>query len=273
MGDVKECSEIEFLESGDARVPECNYFAYDDSFTERFKNFARIEKLLLATNNDYEKTKIITDWVHNQWEHNGINEPTVAEPIQILTEARQGKKFRCVEYSIVLHAALGCYGIKSRVLGLRTSDVETRQLGAGHVVVESYLESLGKWVLFDPQLNVHAKKNGVPLNAVELQHELLSSFKDVKMYILNSLLDNGFKEEYSDWLCKYLYYFHTDKQSVFPPKYPRYQVVLMPIDAKIPTKFQGSPIKENLLPTNSYKAFYPGQKAFSWQYSRGKTIS
>ena len=273
MAGFQDCTKIEFTEDDDPRVPLCNYFGYDPIFVENFRTFANIEKLLQGINKDYEKAILITNWVHNQWKHNGINEPSVAEPIQILKEAKLGKKFRCVEYSIVLHAALNCYGVKSRVLYLRPHDVETRPFGAGHVVVECYLENMGKWALFDPQVNIHFEKNGIPLNAVELQRELNTSSEDVLMLVSNARLAKRLKTRYSKWICKYLYYFHTDQVAVFPPKYPRTQIVLMPLNAKAPAKFQGSAIREKIIPTNSYKAFYPNQKKFSWEYLKGHGFS
>ncbi|MGC8515594.1 MAG: transglutaminase-like domain-containing protein [Thermoplasmata archaeon] len=271
MAGFQECSKIEFIEEDDSQVSSCNYFAYDPSFVENFRTFTKIEKLLKGITRDYEKAILITNWAHNQWKHNGINEPSVAEPIQILKEAKIGREFRCVEYSILLHAALNCYGLKSRVLYLRTHDVETRPYGAGHVVVECYLESIGKWALFDPQVNIHFEKNGIALNAVDLQHELRTSSGDVLMLDFNARLPKRLKTRYSKWICEYLYYFHTDEVAVFPPEYPRTQVVLMPLDAKAPTKFQGTPIREKLIPTNSYRAFYPDQKTFSWEYDKVDT--
>lgn len=170
-----------------------------------------------------------------------------------------------MEYSIVLHAALSSYGLKSRVLYLRTQDVETRSSGAGHVVVECYLESLGKWGLFDPQFNIHSEKSGIPLNALELQRELSLFSRDLRMMDFNAPVGERFRKEYSNWICQYLYYFHTDLEAVYPPKYPRSQIVLMPIGAKIPTKFQNLPLRENIIPTNSYTSFYPDQRSFSWE--------
>ena len=48
----------------------------------------------------------------------------------------------------------------------------------------------------------------------------------------------------------------------YPQNYPRTQVALMPIGSKVPEKFQGIPLDEVLIPTNSYSSFYPGQDKF-----------
>lgn len=191
-----DCRKIEFLEATDEHVPTCNYFAYEYLFCDKFKDFAKTDPLLHGVNDDFEKANIITNWVHNQWKHSGWNEPSVPEPIQILKEAKAGKKFRCVEYSIVLQAALNCNNLKSLVLYLRTQDVETRKSGAGHVVVECYLESVRRWVMFDPQTNVHSEKNDIPLNAVELQRELSLFPEEVRMIAFNTPLDSRLKKKY-----------------------------------------------------------------------------
>lgn len=196
----------------------------------------------------------------------------ISDPIQILTEAKEGKNFRCVEYSVVLHAALSCYSMKARVLSLRTRDLETRKSGAGHVAAECYLESFRKWALFDPQFDIHSEKDGIPLNAVELQRELGSSYDSVEMYTFDSPADSELKREYSDWICQYLFYFHTSREIVFPAQFPSVQIVLMPMGAKTPVKFQNMPIPDDLLPTNSYRAFYPGQDLFSWESQRGQEV-
>jgi hypothetical protein len=48
----------------------------------------------------------------------------------------------------------------------------------------------------------------------------------------------------------------------YPQDYPRTQVVLMPSGALVPVKFQGMPIEETIIPTNSYASFYPEQESF-----------
>ena len=264
MKGVEECSRIEFTEKEDSHIPAFNCFAYGADYADMFREFTNIGCLLPESGTDYEMASAITYWVHSQWRHSGRNETAVADPIEIIREARLGKRFRCVEYSIVLHAALNSCDIKSRVLYLRTHGVETRPFGAGHVVVECFLRSFGKWAIFDPQFNIHAEVDGVPLNAVELQPALHSCYENVNMFENKSRINARKKRKYASWLCPYLYYFHTDTEAVYPPKYPRIQILLMPVGAAIPAKFQGIPFKETLVTTSSYRSFYPFQSEFIW---------
>jgi hypothetical protein len=71
-----------------------------------------------------------------------------------------------------------------------------------------------------------------------------------------------FRNKYIQFIRPYLYYFHTDIKMAYPQNYPRTQVALMPIGSKVPEKFQGIPLDEVLIPTNSYSSFYPGQDKF-----------
>lgn len=42
-------------------------------------------------------------------------------------------------------------GFESRELRLKTQDVKTGELGAGHVGSEVYLDDIGKWIFIDRQ--------------------------------------------------------------------------------------------------------------------------
>lgn len=102
------------------------------------------------------------------WEYNGENEPIQFDPLYILEQVSKGKQFRCVEYAVVLNGCLNALGLRSRILSLKMHDCETREYGAGHVVVEVFITELDKWIMADPQFNVVPYKNNEPLNAVEL---------------------------------------------------------------------------------------------------------
>ena len=130
-------------------------FSYEQNNTNAYLKLLRskypIDSLVSDAKNDTEKALKILHWVHGQWQHNGSNKPKNSDAISILEEAKEGKNFRCVEYGIVATACLNAAGLKARVLGLQTKDVETRQYGAGHVLFEVYLNDLQKWALADGQ--------------------------------------------------------------------------------------------------------------------------
>jgi hypothetical protein len=252
------CLSLNFSESPDPSVPEFNFCAYNSEYLKQLSDRSGNDLKFIDMSNDFEKSKYLCAWAHSQWQHNGYNTPFREDPVSILSEAKEGKRFRCVEYSIILHAILCTVGIKGRVLYLRTEDVESRKIGAGHVVVEAFTEMQKKWIMFDPQNNAYAEAEGMPLNALELGMALENAPESV------SFPGKGryFRNKYIQFIRPYLYYFHTDIKMAYPQNYPRTQVALMPIGSKVPEKFQGIPLDEVLIPTNSYSSFYPGQDKF-----------
>ncbi len=249
---------LNFSGSPDPSVPEFNFCAYESEYLKQLSDMSGIDLKFIDIKNDFMKSKSFCSWVHSQWRHSGSNIPLRGDPVSILTEAKEGDRFRCVEYSILLHGILCTAGIRGRVLYLRTADVENRKIGAGHVVVESFTEIHKKWVMFDPQNNVYAEVDGIPLNAFELGQVLENAPDSVGIPGMGRF----FRKKYISFIQQYLYYFHTDIKMAYPQNYPRTQVVLMPIGSKVPEKFQGTPIKEAIIPTNSYSSFYPGQTEF-----------
>ena len=141
-------------------------------------------KLIENKIEDIDKVLSVLNWTHNQWRHNGSNEPSKNDALTILKEARGGKKFRCVEYGIVASTALQSLNFKARVLGLKTADVETKKYGAGHVLAEVWMPQFNKWVLIDGQFNLMPILENVPLNAVEFQQAISEN----KNYNFNSFI-------------------------------------------------------------------------------------
>lgn len=85
-------------------------FWYEQNINNEYLNLLRarypIDSLVTGAKTDTEKTLKILHWVHNQWQHNGNNEPQKSDAISILEEVKDGKSFRCFEYGIVASACL-----------------------------------------------------------------------------------------------------------------------------------------------------------------------
>ena len=138
-------------------------------------------------------------------ERSGNIEPKQSDPLSILQEARQGKHFRCVEYAAVINGCLNAIGIPSRILALKTQDVETRWNGAGHVVAEAYLRDQQCWCFIDGQWNAIPIVAGKALSAVEFQEALARS--DANLEVRN--MPARRTRSYFQWVRQYLYYFDT----------------------------------------------------------------
>lgn len=229
-----------------------------NEYLSRLRAGYPIDSLVKDAPSDTEKVLAILHWVHSQWSHNGSNEPRKSDAISILEEVKEGKNFRCVEYGVVATACLNAVGLKARTLALKTRDVETRKSGAGHVLLEVYLNDLHKWALLDGQWDAMPVLGGKPLNAVEFQQAIVHHYPELEIRSLS----NVSKRAYCNWIYPYLYYFDIafDNRETVPKyagMYKQYRkLMLVPLDAKNPVVFQGrSPIKECMY-THAYKDFY-----------------
>ncbi len=83
--------------------------------------------------------------------------------IEMLNAAEKGEKFLCGQISKMLCQMIMASGTHARVVGISNAK------GSGHVVVEYWSKDLDKWVLLDPDYNVHyTSSDSIPLNGLEL---------------------------------------------------------------------------------------------------------
>ncbi|HEY0356101.1 MAG TPA: transglutaminase-like domain-containing protein [Flavisolibacter sp.] len=258
------------LLSFDTKMKKSEYaILYEQNDNNEYLDLLRVkypfQHLIMDARSDSEKAFKILNWVHKQWKHDGNNEPKKNDAISILDEAREGKNFRCVEYGIVATACLNAVGLKARVLGLMTKDVETTQSGAGHVLLEVYLNDLKKWVLLDGQWDAVPLLNNIPLNAVEFQKAIVENYDDLIIRSSSGIS----KRHYVDWIYPYLYYFTIPLDNSEKPgsevkkKEGKTHLMLVPLGAVKPSVFQIIHKIDYCLYTHSLSDFYapPGMYA------------
>ncbi len=217
-----------------------------------------LDSIVSGAVSDFEKVVAIQSWVQGRWKHNGDNVPENNDAAFILRAAAKGQQFRCVEYSIVASQCLSSLGFIIRGLGLMTKDIEDVKWGGGHVVNEVYLKDLKKWIMIDPQYDVIAARNGIPMNAVELQYCIAHQIS----YDIINPNQTITKEAYESWIAPYLYYFNTSLKGERIEIWDRIignkkQLTLYPIGAEIPRYFQKLMRINNSYYTHSVKDFYP----------------
>ena len=226
------------------------------------KSKYNLEKLVNSAKSDMEKSLILLDWTNSRWKHNGNNEPQKDDALSILEEAEEGKKFRCVEYGIVLSATLNSIGIPSRRLGIQTKDVESAEYGAGHVVSESYIPEFKKWVFMDGQLNYVPFLNNIPLNGVEFQNAIMSNKELIELRNINGKFSKKKTLRTINWVAKYLFYFVVsfDSSEKNTKCCGKSSLMLVPLNEKNPTVFQIKSKIDNRIFTNNIKDFYKEPK-------------
>ena len=261
VAELQAVSELEWDFDEKIKPVKIIMDAPNDPNMVKLRNEYDLEELVISAKDDYEKLRLITGWVKKQWRHTGNNKPSKSDPLTILKEASGGKRFRCVEYAIVVAGCARSLGMPSRRLALKRPDVETAESGAGHVVAEVWLEQFNKWVFVDGQWGAIPEKDGTPLNAVEFQDAIARESPGLKIHFATK----EDEKEYLVWVARYLYYFDFNlDQRFFAKDYEKRKyspahgkIMLVPKDAKKPKVFQKkSPIK-NCTYISSPKAFYP----------------
>ena len=140
--------------------------------------------------------------------------------------------------------------------------METSQYGAGHVLLEVYLNDLNKWVLLDPQWDAMPLLNGVPLNAVEFQKAITESYKEIEIRTSVEIS----KRHYVDWIYPYLYYFDISFDNREGTEVNlnningKRRLMLVPVGEKNPTVFEINNAIDDCIYTNSLSDFYERPK-------------
>ena len=82
--------------------------------------------------------------------------------LEMIDATGSGEKYLCGNISKMLVQMIQAGGTQARTVGLQASD-------GGHVVVELWSDKFEKWVVLDPDYNVHyTNTTGTPLSAIEL---------------------------------------------------------------------------------------------------------
>jgi transglutaminase-like putative cysteine protease len=163
----------------------------------------RLDALVSGARDQYESLRRLLTWVNSLWEHDGNQKPSHPDPLTILSEASQGRRFRCVEYSIVMAAAANALGMLARVVSLRADDSGTRMYGGAHVVAEVWLEQLSKWVFSDAQFAAIPELQHGPLSAVEFKEALPVARQD--LLSKTRIAKRSRLERYLKWIEPYLF--------------------------------------------------------------------
>jgi len=244
---VLPSKKIQHIEFSDDPANEKYNFVYQNFENspdlEVFKSLYALDSVADLGNSEFEKISHLLKWTNGRWEHSGSNEPSESNTFTILKEASEGKKFRCVEYGIVLRTVLASNDFSTRTLGLKTRDVETTKFGAGHVLTEVWSSQFNKWFMLDAQFNIVPVLDDIPLNAVEFQNAIIQD-KNFKLVNIEGEVDSQFKQGYMSFIPHYLYYFDFafDQREVPNDELLKVNgkgnLMLVPLGAKQPTVFQ-----------------------------------
>lgn len=149
-------------------------------------------------------------WVTTQWKHDGMNQPQKnARALEILKSVhKESKRYRCVEYGLVLSEVLQAFGFITRKIALRSNDVAYGGYGQGHVAMELWVNDLNKWIFLDPQFGSYLVKNGnnTPLSYYEIYEEKRKknwSLINAKFVVKPPKSEKNTEKQYKNFLKNY----------------------------------------------------------------------
>ena len=222
----------------------------------------RLANVIAGQQTELDQQLALAAWVHNRFRHHGSNEPSKPDARTILTEAAEGHRFRCVEYSIVLAEVLQAMGFPARVLSLRRAG-PSHGTGKGHVVTEVWNNELGKWLVIDGQNNGTWRLADRVLDADEIRALLPDKAKELRFQLGASSWRAGQKgvlddpKQRADWVryFRHLVY-RYDNTRLSRVAGPRSVVALLAPGEQYEPVFQGVPsqVKEQ---TQDRARLYP----------------
>jgi transglutaminase-like putative cysteine protease len=143
-------------------------------FFDDLRTRYHLDEVVHGRKSETERQLALTAWVHQRWQHSGLSEPSHEDALTILREVAAGKRYRCVEYSVVLAQVLQSMGYPARVVSLGMDGLSFG-IGKSHVVTEAWNNELGKWILLDGQNNGTWTLDGALLSAAEVRQVRRSS--------------------------------------------------------------------------------------------------
>ncbi|MDT7831584.1 transglutaminase-like domain-containing protein [Flavobacteriaceae bacterium S356] len=242
----------------DSTICEFTFPAKESLELTKLKQRYDLESIVKNDKKEIDKAISILAWTHSRWKHDGNNVPEKYDPLYILEQADKGERYRCVEYSIVLSAVCNAIGLPSRVIGIKKKDVETNKYGAGHIVSETYMPALNKWIFMDAQMNYIPFLNDIPLNAVEYRKAIQMNSENIELRNKQGVISKRKARKLIKWVMPYLYYFDApfDASQKREKCNGKSRVMLVPVDAKKPKKFQVYTPLDYLIYTYNVRDFY-----------------
>lgn len=152
------------------------------------------------------------EWVSLRWEHDGKNAPPEnASTYQILLKAeKEHVQYRCQDYAQTLCDILYAFGHVARVVSVQSKDAAYGSIGKGHVAVEAWSNTLGKWIFLDPQWCMYAKYKGQVLNFREISNlDSTGKLKDIDFMPSTEVMQlrgqsaNSYLQEYKAFIANY----------------------------------------------------------------------
>lgn len=172
----------------------------DSPYFSELRTKYHLDAVVTGQKTEVDRQLALLSWVHNRWPHTGLSEPSHEDALTILREVEAGKRYRCVEYSVVLTQVLQAMGYPARIVGLQADGVSFG-INKGHVVTEAWNNELQKWIILDGQNNGTWRQDGSFLSAAEIRQARHSNSEHLRFVLAPStwMPVNSEPEQRAEW--------------------------------------------------------------------------
>lgn len=138
---------------------------------EELKQREALEAIVASGESEFAQILALKDWVSSQWPAGYPDPYPPWDAITVLDWIRGGVTGGfCAQYAQVLLQSLAALGLQARYVEIGSVDNPY-----AHFLTEVWSNEFNKWVLLDPDFNLHFERNGVPLSALEIHDALVRS--------------------------------------------------------------------------------------------------
>lgn len=147
--------------------------------TAQVREEYRLDEVVAGHDTQFEAQCALKRWVRSRWDHGwSLKFNEVTDALDILHAADEGEHFNCGFYTRVFVECARALGWVARPIGIGVRDIafpRGHNVGnVGHSVPEMWSDQYRKWIIMDPDINVHYERDGVPLSALELHDAWLA---------------------------------------------------------------------------------------------------
>ena len=182
------------VRNGDATVGiPVRFEPFDAVNLRELRERERLDEVVAPAHTEFERVLLLKNWVAAQFPHGNPDPypPWDAKTILVWIRADITGGF-CGQYSQVLLQSLMSMGMLARYV----------ELGGAwnarvHFVVEVWSNDFSKWVLLDPDYNVHFERDGIPLSAIEI-HDAFIGGEMQEVDVIKGQFLEGHYDAY-DW--------------------------------------------------------------------------
>lgn len=132
-------------------------------YYERIRNDERLKHFYSRGTLTLDDYLLMKEWLRGLFPHGSPSKSYFGlNLLKMIDAAKKGERYLCGDISKMLCQMIMASGTYARIVRI------TDKNGAGHVVMEFWSKEFDKWVLLDPDYNVHYTSLDIPLNGVEL---------------------------------------------------------------------------------------------------------